>query len=161
MSGGSRPTRTASSRSLGAVISAGVGEGGGNGSVEGGENSQRPRRHSVVSELSLSGGGSIGGLGEGSGEGGGAAGGSEVVPPTPSSSGSGGSTRGGSRSNRPSPSPRGRQASPAPGPPPPPPLMTALSRSSSRSSPASSAMPHGLTVQELKELTKVRHLFWG
>lgn len=57
-SAGGRPTRTASSRSLGAAIGvSGV-------QLAGGDNSQRPRRHSLVgSELSLSGSGALGGFG--------------------------------------------------------------------------------------------------
>lgn len=72
------------------------------------------------------------------------------VPPAPGSSGDESSGRvGGARRGR-SPLPKGRGLSL---PPPPPPTS---GNSSLRASPStSSSMPHGLTVQELKELTKV------
>lgn len=110
------------------------GEGGNSAPDEG---SQRPRRHSL--EFLVAGSATCGGSQNQNSSPG-------DIPPTPSSSCSGSSRSGGQRS-RGSPSPQGRQS------PGLAPLSSASS--SSRTTPPTSSMPHGLTVQELKEMTKV------
>lgn len=108
---------------------------GGNSAPE--EGSHRPHRHSLEFLVAGSASCGVGSQNQNSSPG--------DIPPTPSSSCSGGSSRSGGQRSRGSPSPQGRQS----------PGLAPLSSSSSRTTPPTSSMPHGLTVQELKEMTKV------